>query len=324
METNILILSVGTRNKIVQYFKKELEGTSKVFATDNSVYAPALYEADEYFIVPRIDDDKYLETILDICVENNIKGVLSLIDPELSILAKNRDKFLEIGTVPIVSNYDLVEKSFDKIEMFEFLKNNNIETVNSYSELNKFYKDLDNNIINFPIFVKPIDGSASININKVDNKEELELLFAEHDNLMIQEFMDGKELGADVYIDLITKEVVSIFVKEKLRMRAGETDKSISLNNKKIFSLIKDFVELSGYEGIIDIDIFEKNGVHYISEVNPRFGGGYLHAHEAGENIPKMIINNLGGLMNEESIGEYKDGTVMMKFSEVVYKGEVD
>lgn len=30
-------------------------------------------------------------------------------------------------------------------------------------------------------------------------------------------------------------------------------------------------------EGQIDIDIFDINGEYYISEVNPRFGGGYPH-----------------------------------------------
>src|SRR5699024_7914768 len=102
---NILILSCGTRNKIIQYFKKELDGIGQVMATDCSKLAPALYEADKYFIVPRMNKEGYLDTILTICKENNIKAVLSLIDPELSLLAKNRQAFLDIGTIPIVSDY---------------------------------------------------------------------------------------------------------------------------------------------------------------------------------------------------------------------------
>ena len=65
--------------------------------------------------------------------------------------------------------------------------------------------------INFPVFVKPIKGSASINISKVNCKEEVDLLFNLYDNLMIQEYLDGTEIGADVYIDPISKKVVSIF-----------------------------------------------------------------------------------------------------------------
>ena len=66
---NILVLSAGTRNKIIQYLKKELNGIGKVIATDCSELAPAIYDADEYIIVPRMTDDGYLDVILKICSE---------------------------------------------------------------------------------------------------------------------------------------------------------------------------------------------------------------------------------------------------------------
>lgn len=73
--------------------------------------------------------------------------------------------------------------------------------------------------------------SLSININKVNSLKQLEHLFNKHEGLMIQEYMPGKEYGADVYIDLLTGELKTIFLKEKLLMRSGETDKSISVRN---------------------------------------------------------------------------------------------
>ena len=85
---NILILSAGTRNKIVQYFVKTLIGTGKIIAADMSNLAPAIYEADKYYIVPRMTAPEYLDVVLDICIKEKITGVLSLIDPELSLLQK--------------------------------------------------------------------------------------------------------------------------------------------------------------------------------------------------------------------------------------------
>ncbi len=170
------------------------------------------------------------------------------------------------------------------------------------------------------MFVKPVRGSASININKVNTKEEIDLLFDRFDNLMIQEYMDGIEYGADVYIDMISGEPVAIFTKEKIKMRAGETDKSVSKKDKELFGLIEKFVKTAGFKGIIDIDIFKVNNEYYISEVNPRFGGGYPHAYESGVNIPKMIINNIDNIVNKEVIGEYEEGIYMMKFNEVKIK----
>lgn len=314
---NILILSCGTRNKIVQYFKKELVGIGEVIATDCSELAPALYDADKHFIVPRMDEEGYLDIILSICKENDVKAVLSLIDPELSLLADNRQAFLDIGTTPIVSESDVVEMCFDKYVMYEFLINNGFKTIRSYIDKEEFYKDVEAGIIDYPVFVKPVKGSASININKVSTKEEIELLFDTHDNLMIQEFMDGIEYGADCYIDMISNETVAIFIKEKIKMRAGETDKSVSMKDDKLFELIKRFVKKARFKGIIDIDIFKVDGEYYISEVNPRFGGGYPHGYESGVNIPKMIIENVSGNVNKNVIGEYDEDIYMMKYNEV-------
>jgi len=315
---NILILSCGTRNKIVQYFKKELAGKGLIIATDCSSLAPALYDADRYFLVPKISEKGYIDSILSICRSNNVKAVLSLIDPELSILAEHKKAFLEIGTIPIISDYDIVELCFDKYKMYRFLRNNGFNTVESYIEKEEFYKDVESGIKDYPVFIKPIKGSASVNVNKAYCKEEIEILFKRFNDLMIQDYIRGNEFGADVYIDMISGKPVAIFTKKKIKMRAGETDKSVSVKDKKLFDLIKKFVQTAGFKGIIDIDIFEVNGEYYISEVNPRFGGGYPHAYECGVNIPKMIINNIEGKINDEIIGQYDEGVYMMKYNEVM------
>lgn len=314
---NFLILSAGTRNKIVQYFKKELNGKGLVVATDCSKLAPAIYEADKYYIVPRIDDKDYLNCILDICIKEKINGLISLIDPELSLISENIVKFKEIGVTPIISEHKNVEMCFNKYKMYQFLVENGIRTAKTYIDKNEFYKDLEKENMKFPVFVKPIEGSASININKVYNKDELELLWKKENNLLIQQFMDGEEFGADVYIDMISNEISAIFTKKKIKMRAGETDKSVSIKDEKLFSIIKGFVKKAEFKGIIDIDIFKVNGEYYISEVNPRFGGGYPHAYESKVNIPKMIINNLEGKINNEQIGDYEEDIYMMKYNEV-------
>lgn len=317
---NILILSAGTRNKIVQYFVKTLNGTGKVIATDMSNLAPAIYEADQYYIVPRMTAPEYLDVVLDICKKEEITGVLSLIDPELSLLAENREKFEAIGTTVIGSSYTLCEMSLDKFQMYRWLTAHGYRCAKSYMDKEAFFADVDAGVATYPVFVKPARGSASISISKVYDRETVELLFAHEDGLMIQEFLDGQEIGADVYIDMVSHEVVSIFTKKKLKMRAGETDKAVSFKDEKLFALIERFVRDAGYNGQIDIDIFDVNGEYYISEVNPRFGGGYPHAFESGADHMKLIVKNLEGNENACTIGEYKDGVYMMKYNEVMFK----
>lgn len=314
---NILILSAGTRNKIVQYFKKTLKDTGLVIATDCSTYAPALYEADKYYIVPRITDENYIDTIINLCKKEQITGVLSLIDPELSLLAKNHLLFEEIGTQIIGSSYELCELALNKWEMFKWLSTHGYNCAKSYVSEAEFFSDVDKGLIEYPVFIKPICGSASIAITKVEHRETVELLFKQNEGLMIQEYLHGTEIGADCYIDMVSGELVSVFTKKKMVMRAGETDKAVSFKDKKLFDLIGKFVAECGFSGQIDIDLFDINGEYYISEINPRFGGGYPHAYESGADHMKLIVNNLSGKPNQPNIGNYEEDIYMMKYNEV-------
>lgn len=317
---NILILSAGTRNKIVQYFKKALNGLGKVVAADMSCLAPAAYEADKFYQVPRMTETGYIDVVFDICRKENVHAILSLIDPELSLLAQHCQAFAEIGVTVIGSSYEWCERSLDKMEMYRWLKVHGFPCARSYDDKESFSQDMECGLISFPVFVKPVRGSASMAISKVEDKETIDLLFDHADNLMIQEYLKGQEIGADVYIDMISGEVVSIFTKKKLVMRAGETDKSVSFKDQKLFDLIEKFVSEAGYRGQIDIDIFENGGEYFISEVNPRFGGGYPHAYECGCNHMKLIVKNLLGMVNEKQIGDYQENVYMMKYNEIMIK----
>ena len=317
---NILILSAGTRNKVVQYFKKTIGDGGKIIATDMQSIAPAIYEADKFYQVSRMTEAGYIESVFEICKKEKINAVLTLIDPELSLLAENKEKFAELGVTVIGSSYELCEMALDKMQMFNWLKDHGYNCAKSYDDKELFYEALERGEVSFPVFVKPVRGSASIAISKVEDKETLELLWSHSDGLMIQEYLKGQEIGADVYIDMISKEVVSIFTKKKLLMRAGETDKSVSFKNKELFDYVEKFVKECGWSGQIDIDIFEIDGKYYISEVNPRFGGGYPHAYECGCDHMKLIKNNVDGIANKKNIGNYEDGVYMMKYNEVLIK----
>ena len=301
----------------MQYFKKEIAGRGKVIATDCSNLAPAVYDADAFYLVPRITAPDYLDVILDICRKEKITGVFSLIDPELSMLAKEREKFLAVGSTPIISDYDLVETCFDKYRMYELLRGMEIPTGKCYIDKEAFFRGVEAGEVSYPVFVKPVRGSASLNINQVGSPEEINMLFGLYDDLMIQEYMDGQEYGADVYVDMVSGKCTSVFVKKKIKMRAGETDKSVSVKDEALFEMLRNFSEECGFRGMIDIDLFEINDVYYISEVNPRFGGGYPHAYACGVNMPAAVLRNLEGQENEVRIGEYPANVCMMKYNEI-------
>lgn len=316
---NILILSCGTRNLLVRYFKEPDSGFKRVIGTDCSPYAPALYETDSQYLVPRMTKPDYLDTILEICRKESIDAVLPLQEDELALIASHRELFTDIGVTPVVSALSAVDLCRDKYAFYQHLIKHQLPALPSCDTFTAFLKEKEAGHMNLPVFIKPTRGCGSIGIQKVEHLELLEAIckYADED-YMIQALAQGEEFGADIYVDLFSHKPVSLFVKKKLRMRAGETEKSVSYKDEILFRLILDTVATLELSGPIDMDIFQVEGRYYISEINPRFGGGYPHAHNCKVRFPRLISNNLAGKENTDTIGSYEEGICMLKYTDLL------
>jgi len=315
---NYLMLSVGRRGELLKDFRKSMSPESTLVATDLSPYAPALYLADKQYLVPRIDDPTYIDTILDICKKESINAVTTFIDPEIGILAHNREKFEAVGVEVLAPFAETADLCFDKYQMFLFLKEHGIPTIMTWGSIEEFKVDFEAKKVDFPVFVKPRTGSGSVGARKVYDYSMLEEAMNEDPSLIIQEFMDCLDLDADVYIDTVSHRAVAAFSKKKIETRIGGASKTTSFKDEKLFEFIQSICEVLKFNGPVDMDFFYKDGVYYLSEVNPRFGGAYLHAYGAGVDFIKLIENNLNGNQNEPQFGAYDEGVIMMMYDSVV------
>ncbi|MCM1253440.1 MAG: ATP-grasp domain-containing protein [Clostridium sp.] len=316
---NILILSCGTRNQLIRYFKEQDNGIDKVVGTDCSVYAPALYETDSHYIVPRMSEPGYLDTVLNICRKEKIDAVLPLQEDELYLTASYREQYAALGVTPIVSASETIETCRDKYAFYQHLQKNNLPALTTCGNIEEFKDFYQSGKMDFPVFMKPVRGCGSIGIQKVENMELVSALCKySTEKMLIQQFADGEEYGVDVYVDMLSHKPVSIFIKKKLRMRAGETEKSVSAKDDVLFDLVKKTAASLSLSGPVDMDVFKVNGSYYISEINPRFGGGYPHAHACGINFPALIANNIAGKENADSIGNYEDDICMLKYTDLM------
>ena len=234
---NILFCSVGRRAQLLKNFRRSMEPGSKIVATDNSPYAPALYFADSTYLVPKISDTTYLDIILDICKIEEITAITTVIDPEIEILAKNRSEFEKIGVEVLAPYEETARLCFDKYEMFKYLSECEIPTVLTFGDYNSFKIAFDEGKISFPVFVKPRSGSGSVGARKILSLESLKLAFETDPTLIVQEYMDGLDLDADVYIDTISHEAVAIFTKRKISTTIGGANKTISFKDEALFEL---------------------------------------------------------------------------------------
>lgn len=317
---NYLLLSVGRRCELINDIKKSLDDDSVIVATDISRYAPALYYADKSYIVPRINAPEYIETIIDICVKEKINAVTTLIDPEIAILAKNREKFAALNIEVLAPYFETAKKCFDKYLMYQHFIANGIRTIKTWGTLDEFKESYNTGEINFPVFIKPRTGSGSVGARKVETFDELVASVKKDSSLIIQEYMVGTDLDADVYVDTVSHKAVSAFSKKKIESRIGGANKTVSFKDKKLFDFICEIVSTLDFNGPIDMDFFHKDGEYYISEINPRFGGAYLHAYGSGVDFVKLIENNLRNIENTPDFGQYEEGIVMMMFDSVVIR----
>lgn len=173
--------------------------------------------------------------------------------------------------------------------------------------------------IDFPVFVKPRRGSGSVGARKIFDMDTLKKAMKEDPSLIIQEFMgDALDVDADIYVDTISNQAVSLFSKKKLETKIGGASKTVSFKDDKLNKFASEALSVFKFNGPIDMDLWYRNGEYYLSEVNPRFGGGYLHAYGAGVDFVKLIENNVQGIENQPEFGNYENDVVMMMYDSVV------
>ncbi len=316
---NILFCSVGRRCELLKDFRNTLGDKVKIVVTDNSPYAPALAFSDKSYQVPLITDPGYIPMILKICKEEEIDAITTLIDPEISILAEHRDEFEKIGVEVLAPYTDTARLCFDKYEMYKFLTEKGVNTVRTFGDLEEFKAAYDKKEIDFPVFAKPRTGSGSVGARRVESMEILTELMTRDPSLIVQELMTGKDMDADIYVDTVSHEVVAVFSKKKISTTIGGANKTISFKDPALFDFVKDAMKVFNFHGPLDMDLFYQDGKYYLSEINPRFGGAYLHAYGAGVDFIKFIYNNVVlKTANTPCIGEYEEDVVMMMYDSVV------
>lgn len=308
---NLLFTCAGRRTYLLKYFKDNLAEDDKVVATDMQLSAPALQVADIKVQVPAVYDPEYVNITLNICKEYKIDAIISLNDLELPTLAENKSLFEAIGVKVIVSDPNVIDIAFDKYKTAQWIESIGLVAPKTYVRLEDVKNALAAGEIDFPLFMKPRWGSGSIGLESIADMDELEIYYhllmkkikktilatasVGDEYIMIQEKLTGSEFGLDIMNDLTGKNV-AVSVKQKLAMRAGETDKAVTVDLPEVREIGRKIGEALGHIGNLDVDIMQRaDGAYCVLELNPRFGGGFPFSYEAGVNMPKAIIKWIKG-----------------------------
>ena len=320
---NVLILSAGRRVELVKAFKQareELNIGGKVIACDLSDTAPAIYHADGYYLVPRILDDNYIPSIMDICKKENIDLIIPTIDTELLKLAEEKEKIeSETNAKVHVSDLNVVKICRDKYNTQAFFEEHGFKVPRLITQ-----KEIENKEYEFPMFIKPLNGSSSINTFKINNERELEFFLEYVPQPMVQEFIEGDEYTIDAFVDF-NHNPITIVPRQRLATRGGEVLKGVVKKDREIIEEVKKVIEILKPIGHITLQCMKtKRGIEFI-EINPRFGGGAPISIKAGANSPENLYRLLMGetlAYNEE----YEDNLLASRHDDAVFincNGEV-
>jgi carbamoyl-phosphate synthase large subunit len=332
---NILLTCAGRRNYLVQLFKEALGDRGQVIACDSSESAAALTEADQKVVVPAVDRPEYFSVLLAICRERRVRLLFPLNDLELGPLAQQASRLRDIGTIPVVASPQVVATCLDKWATFKWLRSCDIPTPETYQAPEDARRALAQGIIRFPLLIKPRWGSASIGVEHVENDRGLALAYewgqirvrrtilgrlssSETEScLVIQEELLGEEYGIDVVNDLTGRHVCT-FGRRKLVMRAGETDRAVTVTDARLEHLGKGIGQRLEHIGNLDCDVMVTDRGCFILDLNPRFGGGYPFSHLAGANLPAALIAWANGEEPDPSWLKPRPGLLAAKCDRVI------
>lgn len=322
----ILFTSVGRRVELLQAFRHAAEKNGvdlTIIGVDISRDAPALYFCDITEIVCRISDKNYIPSLLAICERENVDCLIPTIDTDLLLLSKHKHCFEHIGTKVLISRTEKVQICRDKNYTADYFISLGLKSPKPFNSVEKYEAELNLKKQTFPAFIKPKDGSSSINAYRVDNLDDLKLYAEKIRDYIIQPYISGKEYTIDIFCDY-NGNPVYITPRERMAVRAGEVLKTRIVQDEVMIAemqvLIADYMPC----GQITVQLIrdEKTGDNYYIEINPRFGGGAPLSMKAGADSAEAVLKMLNGERLSYHNKAARDGAIYCRFDQSICVNE--
>lgn len=309
----ILFTGVGRRVELLQAFRNAalvLNKDLKIYGADMDGTAPALVYCDYVRRVVAMKDPAYIDNLLEICKEDKIDLIIPTIDTDLLVLSENEERFDLVGTKVMVSAPNKISICRDKNNTYQFFVDCGLKAPMSVNDWKEYR-------CGFPAFIKPKDGSSSINAFKAKNVEELEMYARQIDNYIVQPFVSGREYTIDIFCDW-DGNPVTIVPRERLQVRAGEVLKTQIFMDQVMIEESKTLCKAFKPCGPMTVQLIRDDAsIDWFIEINPRLGGGAPLSMKAGARSAETILK----LLNGEAVGKFEidDGAVYSRFDQSVY-----
>lgn len=322
-ELNILFTCAGRRVALLKCFRdalRKLDVHGEVLAADITPASSAFQAADEGLLVPRVDDERYIPTLLELVESRRIGLIVPTTDRDLMVLAREQQRFADAGCTVMIGSQRAIAMCRDKLrtqEVFAKAGLAEVRTVDYASfRAEPFY----------PVFCKPAGGSGGRGSAIVRNKTQLEALVATHgaesveSGYVFQQYFPGREYTIDVYRTRDGR-VVSVVPRQRLEVRSGEVQQAVTVRDAELIYAARRLGE--SFEGIWGVFCCQCRRAHgdqpRFFEINPRFGGGVPLSIAAGADLPAYLIQEVVGEPVTAQVGEFTENLLMLRYDDALF-----
>jgi carbamoyl-phosphate synthase large subunit len=317
----LLFTCVGRRVELLQAFRaaaRRLDQPLRIVAVDSDPTAPALLCADEPHLVPRADDSGYMASLMATVTACRAQALIPTTDTDLQIISAHRAELTAAGCTALIADPPVIEICRNKLRTYDFLRQHGFDTPATFTPAQIRAGEARPA---FPLFCKPLSGSASRRVNVVRDEFELEYVLRRDSDLIVQELVVGQEYTLDVYVGLegVPRCVVP---RARWQVRSGEVSKGVVVKDAEIMNAGKRVVEALGksLRGMVNLQciVTPERRIRFI-EINPRFGGGAPMAIAAGADYPSWLIQELRGERPEIAFDGFRHGLCMLRYDWSVF-----
>lgn len=289
MMKKVLITALGTMNgsATVSELRKKRPDYYLIGADINPAHSiTASKFVDEFHKFPPSipDTGSYIRFVLDFCRKNKVDYVYCFIDEEVEAFALHREELDRIGTKACIADTNTIEICHHKDRFQRWIMQNMPEiAIRDYQE-----GEIQDN--DYPLFVKPLEGRASIGCKRIDNATQLEDYKKVTPNFIIQEVVSGEIVSVDIVRNRNTGQLLSLQKHELLRNGNG-CGTAIEITCDSLLNdCCKQLSTKLDTHGVINAEFFITSDGPKIIEVNPRLPAGTDFSCLAGLNT---VINSM-------------------------------
>jgi carbamoyl-phosphate synthase large subunit len=302
--TAVLFTCAGQRVDIVSAFGR---AGATTIATDINPLAPALYHADQYALVPRIDEPDYIPQLRALIDEHDVRLVVPLTDLDQLPLAQARD---QLGAAfVLLPPAEVVEQMGDK-----YLAHETFERLGIPSPDSRLPEALPATL-DYPVLVKARNGFGSRHIYRAHDRAELEFHLARTPVAsFVQACCQGVEFSIDVFCDFDGR-CLNAIPRTMIESKGGESIKGMTIKDQELIDYGRRVAEALPIWGPANVQCFrEGDGTLLVTDVNPRFGGAFPLPLAAGSRYPELAIALANGERPEPRVGDFREGVIMTRF----------